>query len=321
MLKIGLTYDLQTDAGDERQAEFDPPRTIECVSASLESLGHQVYRIGNAQDLLASIERWRALDLVFNIAEGSGGRCREAWVPALLELLHIPYVGSAPGALAIGLDKVASKRLALGCGVRTPAWMMFTDVEKWDGRVSIRLPAIVKPRYEGSGIGIDEGAVVSDPPALRQRVQWLSERVQQPILVEEFVPSGELTVCVIGNAPPAAYPAIQRPLDPRTRLASHVVPRAQGWEAPIELTPALDAEARGIALKIFTAMGCRDMARIDLRVDADGRCWFLEINPLPSVDPDGSFGLLAEYLGTNYTQIIGRILDAARMRLSIQDPA
>ena len=173
---------------------------------------------------------------------------------------------------------------------------------------------ILKPRWEGSGIGIDEGAVVHDQSSLLRRAQALWSRWPEPLLVEAFIDGGELTVLAIGNDPPTAYPPIQRPIDARTHLACHVVRHCEAWEAPLVLTDELDAQARRAALTIFEAVGCRDMARIDFRVDNDGRLWFLEINPLPSFDPDGTFGLLAESMGLGYAQLIGRILDAAIVR-------
>ena len=318
-MRIGLTYDLQTDPQDARQAEFDPPRTIEALRGALEALGHQVVPLGNASALLEQRQLLNTVDLVFNIAEGSHGRCREAWVPALLECLNVPYVGSGPAALALGLDKHLSKRVAISCGVPTPRWAVVEDPATWGGMSDIRFPAIVKPRYEGSGLGIDEGAVVGDAAALAARLRQQDDRAQQPLLVEEFIGHGELTVCLIGNDPPEAYPAIQRPLDPVSRLACHVAPSSgQAWDAPLELTDALDDEARRLAVAMFQAVGCRDMARVDLRVDAAGGVWFLEINPLPSFDPQGSFGLLADYLSVGYHDLIGRIMEAARMRLARQ---
>jgi D-alanine-D-alanine ligase len=153
--------------------------------------------------------------------------------------------------------------------------------------------------------------------ALRARVEWAIERFHQPCLVEEFIPFGELTVLLIGNNPPQALPAIQRPLDPATRLSCHVArqPNATAWLCPLDLTSALDAAARDMATTMFGVLGCHDMARVDLRVDEAGAVYFLEINPLPSFDPEGSLGLLAEYMGTTYKHLVGRILDAALHRL------
>src|SRR5687767_6517510 len=114
-MDIGLVFDLQTDPFDERQAEYDPPATIEALSGALRSLGHRVVSLGGPAQLMAA--PLDDLDLVFNIAEGgiagSGlGRCREAWAPAILEQRGMPYVGSGPATLAISLDKVRCKQIA-----------------------------------------------------------------------------------------------------------------------------------------------------------------------------------------------------------------
>jgi D-alanine-D-alanine ligase len=354
-MRIGLTYDLQTDPTDERQAEFDPPATLEAVRQALEALGHDVIRLGAAQELVRDVSRLARVELVVNLAEGAHGRCREAWVPTLLELAGVPYVGSDPLALSLGLDKVMAKRLAVAQGIPTPRWISVERLTQLPAELLLELPVIVKPRWEGSGRGIDAGAVVHTSGALAKRVRWLLARYGQPALVEEFLPAGELTVLVIGNDPPVAYPAIQRPLDPATRLSCHVAmprpwhdpppgrpwsssdeppthrrgrePAAGGghtrgvpvaettWSCPLELDDRLDTQARGIALAMFAALGCRDMARVDLRVDAAGRAQFIEINPLPSVDPEGSLGLLAEHLGLAYADLIAAVLEAACRRL------
>ena len=311
-MRIGLAYDLQTDPRDARQVEHDAPHTIERLCAALQELGHQVVRLGTASELLTSRGWIDDVDLVFNIAEGTHGRNREAWVPTLLELFRVPYVGSDALALSLGLDKAVCKRLARAAGVPTPEWITIARPEELPARLPFSWPVIVKPRAQGSGAGIDAGAVVHDQAGLTHRLRWLFERWPEPMLIEAFIPHGELTVCLMGNTPPTAYPAIQRPLDPRSRLSCHVVPSEdhRTWEAPLTLTESLDAKARDIARRVFETLGCRDLARVDLRVDEQGTVWFLEINPLPSLDPEGSFGLLAEHLGVTYTHLIGRILDA-----------
>ena len=237
-----------------------------------------------------------------------------------VELHDVPYVGSDPLALALGLDKAVCKRLAQAAQIPTPRWVCVEHPRALPAMIPLTFPLIVKPRWEGSGRGIDAGAIVDTHEALVRRIRWLFERCPQPIMIEEFIDGGELTVCLIGNDPPQAYPAIQRPLDCATRLSCHVLPQPLAtWDVPLILDEPLDAQARQIARTMFGLLGCRDMARVDLRVDRQGRPWFLEINPLPSVDPTGSFGLLAEYVGTTYAALIGRILDAALIRLG-SDP-
>lgn len=326
-MRIGLTYDLQTDPTDPWQAEFDPPATLEALQQALESLGHEVVLLGNAEDLLRRLRtsdwsasgplRHLATDVVFNLAEGREGRCREAVVPTLLELLGVPYVGSDPTALAVGLDKLMCKRLAVAEGLLTPRWIGVEEDTALPGRVPLCYPLIVKPRFGGSGFGMDAGAVVESVQALRRRVAWLRGWCRQPLVVEEFIGAGELTVFVIGNHPPQALPPIQRPLDPLTRLSCHLVrSTSETWEAPLTLEEGLEAQACQAAVTMFRAIECRDVARVDLRVDGEGRVHMLEINPLPSFDPAGGLGWLAASLGTSYAALIGRILDATITRHS-----
>lgn len=315
-MRIGLTYDLRTDEADERQAEFDSPETLQALEDALQTLGHGVVRLGGARDLLAAPQRLEEVELVFNLAEGLDGRCREAWVPTLLELHGIPYVGSDPLALSLGLDKVMTKRVAEASGLRTPRWFCVDSPEALPAHLPLECPLIVKPRFEGSGRGIDAGAVVGSHGELRARLGWLFDRCRQPLLIEECIPHGELTVFLIGNESPVAYPAIQRPIDPTSRLSCHVAgATATGWECPLVLDDALEVEARQVARRLFHLIGCRDVARVDLRVDAQGRVYLLEINPLPSYDPHSGLGLLAECLQVSYPELVGRILEAALTRL------
>ena len=316
-MRLGLTFDLQTDPADPRQAEFDPPATIAAVQEALTRLGHAVRLLGSAEDVLRRPDQLAGIELVFNIAEGSHGRCREAWAPNALELLGVPYVGSDALALMIGLDKVVCKQLATAAGIATPKWVQIVSPAHAPWTVPFPFPVIVKPRYEGSGRGIDAGAVVHDAAALRRRVEWLYQECRQPMLIEQFIPDGELTVLLIGNDPPEALPAIQRPLDPATGLSCHVVhPAPVDVVHPVVLEERLEAQARRDAVAMFEQLGCRDMARVDFRVDAQGRAYFLEINPLPSFDPQGTIGLLAEHLGLTYADLIGRIVTAASGRLN-----
>ncbi len=315
-MRIGLTYDLQTDPLDERQAEFDPPATITALSGALQALGHGVLPLGGAVQLLHDLGQLREVDLVFNIAEGTDARCRESWVPMLLDLQRVPYVGSDPLALALGLDKAMTKKLAVAEGLRTPHWISLEHPRQLATALPLSFPVIVKPRWEGSGRGIDQEAVVYTRDALSQRVEWLTARCQGPVLLEECIAGGELTVLVIGNDPPIALPPIQRPIDPVSSLSYHVVkPAPSRWDCPLRLDAALETEARRMAVTMFETIGCRDVARVDLRVARNGTLYLLEINPLPSFDPQGSFGLLADSLGTTYAELVGRVLEAALRRI------
>src|SRR2546421_13065939 len=167
-MKIGITYDLKQEDGartgahvvhvsDDFQEEFDSPATIEAIASMLRELGHAVVKLGDGRELL---ERLLAgpPDFVFNIAEGQGiGRAREARVPAVLEMLGIPYTGSDPLTLAVTLDKDCAKRLVQSVGVAVPAWQVFEpgeDPAAFARRYDLPAAAIVKPAWEGSSKGI-----------------------------------------------------------------------------------------------------------------------------------------------------------------------
>lgn len=316
-MRIGLTYDLQTDPAQEHQAEFDPPATLDALTQALRQLGHSVVLLGSASTLAEKPAALAGVDLVFNIAEGSRGRCRESWVPVLLEHWGKPFAGSGATTLALALDKAMTKKLVAASSIPTPPWKQVSDPDAVLTGWLPPFPVIVKPCHEGSGLGVGVDSIITDRQALYAQAERLINRFQQPCLVEEFIAFGELTVFLIGNNPPEALPAIQRPLNPQTRLSCHVAGEAspQSWLCPVAITRELDAQARQMAKAVFELLKCRDMARVDFRVDEAGKLYFLEINPLPSFAPDGSLGLLAEYLGTAYAALVGRILDAAVQRI------
>ena len=320
-MRIGLAYDLQTDPSASAQAEFDPPETLEAIAAALRDAGHAVVPLGGARDLLCwfPAKRLPAVDLVMNLAEGAGSRCREAWAPTLLEVIGVPYTGSDPVALAAALDKVATKRLCVAAGIPTPRWMTVEPGAPCAWPASLRPPLIVKPRYEGSAVGIDPAAIVRDAAALQARVRWVTETFRQPALIEEFIAGGEATVCLIGNDPPEALPPILRPIDPISGLAWHASRATAAAQAtvPVDLTPPLERALQQAAVAVFELLGCRDVARVDFRIDAQGRWYVLEINPLPNWSPTDSFGLLGESLGIGHAGMIRRLVVAAAARCGL----
>ena len=320
-MRIGFTYDLQTDPHDPWQGEYDPPATVEAITRALSEAGHAVVPLASAAALLRALAHRTAIlpvDVVFNIAEGRRGRCRESWVPTLLDLMGVPYTGSGPAALALALDKLTTKQLCYAHGISTPRWLQVAPGARAPSSVSLRFPLIVKPRHEGSAMGIDADAVVHTEAALARRVQWALETFREPVLIEEFIVGGEATVCVIGNDPPEALPVIARPIEPRTGLAWHAVtasqPEATTATVSVALTTALEATLQRSAVEVFTLIGCRDLARVDFRITPTGDAFFLEINPLPNLSPSDCFGLMSEYLGMGYAGMIQQILAVAIAR-------
>ena len=170
-------------------------------------------------------------DLVLNFAEGSGaGRSREARVPAVLEMLDIPYTGSDPLTLAVTLDKDCAKRLVAASGVATPAWALFDGDESTvtEALARVPMPWIVKPAFEGSSKGILTTNLIHDRSGVVETLTELFEHYRQPVLIEEFIVGDELTVGLVGNRPPEVL-GIMRvlPAQRRAGRAVHLQPRGQ----------------------------------------------------------------------------------------------
>src|SRR5262249_27164036 len=173
----------------------------------LRDLGHEPIELGNGPAMVRRLLD-DPLDFVFNFAEGQGiGRSREARVPAILETLGIPYTGPDPFTAAVTLDKHAAKALVLAAGVKAPAGATCEsnhDLEAITSSRTFPYPCIVKPAWEGSSKGVRGKCIVDTPAELADFVRSHWRAYRQPMIVEEYIAGDELTVGVIGNAPPQA---------------------------------------------------------------------------------------------------------------------
>jgi D-alanine-D-alanine ligase len=325
-MKIGISYDLKAvlpdsaNLPDDFQEEFDSPVTIEAIAAVLRGLGHEVQLLGDGRELLERLLH-DPPEFVFNIAEGHGiGRSREARVPAVVEMLGIPYTGSDPLTLAATLDKDVAKRLVQSAGVRVPRWCVIEPKHDLGSLTALsRLPytGIVKPAWEGSSKGIRGKCVVDSVEEMVEAVSALRQAHPQPILVEEYICGEELTVGIVGNDKPHVIGILRVvPNQPDERFVySLEVKRDYRNQVRYECWPASRAEAvADAALQVYQTLGCRDVARIDFRLQ-DGVPFFLEVNPLPGLNPESSdLVILARLAGWSYEQLIKSILHAAVAR-------
>jgi D-alanine-D-alanine ligase len=330
-MKVGITYDLKTDepAGlpDDLQEEFDSPATVEAIAEAIALLGHDVEMLGDGRAL---IERLLAdpPDFVFNFAEGQGvGRSREARVPALLEMLGIPYSGSDPLALAVTLDKDCAKRLVASAGVPVPLGIVVPAGESLTREQLARcvFPAIVKPAWEGSSKGIRQRSVVDRADDLPEMLTSLGRDYRQPILVEEYIEGDELTVGIVGNQP-ARLLGVMRVL-PRQAGERFIYSldvkrdfeRLVRYECPANLPAAVHERVQQAALAAYQVLGCRDLARVDFRL-RDGKAYFLEVNPLPGLNPQTSdLVILSRLAGWSHRQLVQAIFEAALNRCALTE--
>jgi D-alanine-D-alanine ligase len=330
-MRIGITYDLKvedagrpparTDLPDDLQEEFDSPATVEAIASVLRGLGHHVEKLGDGRELLGQLLA-APPEFVFNIAEGQGiSRSREARVPAVLEMLGIPYSGSDPLTLAATLDKDCARRLVASEGVLVPKGVVLAPDDD-SARVhaaKLPYPVIVKPAWEGSSKGIRNKCLVECAAHLEEVIDSLRRGYQQPILVEEFIEGEELTVGVIGNAPPRILGTLRVvPLvAPRHFIYSLEVKRDFRRQVRYECPSLPERVATAVeqsALTAFRILGCRDVSRIDFRL-RDGKPYFLEVNPLPGLNPETSdLVILAQLCGWSHARLIESILQSALTR-------
>jgi len=329
-MRIGLAYDLKIavpldKAGPEDALEeYDSKETVELIAAALTAAGHSVVMLGGGGEFLDNIRR-EPVDIVFNIAEGRGNsRSRESQVPGVLEMLGIPYTGSDAHCLTVCLDKPLAKKLVAAEGVATPQWQLITDEEDL-GKIAweqFPFPAIVKPAYEGSSKGIRLSSVVENREQLIKEVSRLLEDYRQPVMVEEFISGDEVTVGIIGNAPPRLVGMMR--VVPRKKeghfIYSLEVKRDYlnlvDYECPPKLADEINERIALASLKVFKCLSCRDFARVDFRVSPDGVPYFLEINPLPGLGSYSDLVIMALKLGWTHQGLIQAVLEAALKRCS-----
>jgi D-alanine-D-alanine ligase len=328
-MKIGLAYDLKesvistSGCPEDALEEYDSPETVKALAAALETLGHSVVKLGGGREFIANILQ-NNVDFVFNISEGLGNqRSREAQIPAILEMLDIPYSGSDPQCLAICLDKALTKRLVTTAGIRTPEWQLVKDHNQLKAIPfdNLPLPAFVKPAYEGSSKGIRLGSRAETETQITETAAELLEQYRQPVIVEEFIAGDEVTVGIVGNSP-AKVLGIMRVVAKKKRphfIYSLEVKREWeqlvDYECPASLESNVLDEITVSSLKAFNVLGCRDFARLDFKLSPEGMPYFLEINPLAGLNPKSSdLSIMAYKLGWTYQAIISAILNAALQR-------
>ncbi|MDP9204052.1 MAG: D-alanine--D-alanine ligase [Gemmatimonadota bacterium] len=313
-------------------AEWDSPTTIAAVESALSRLG-KVVRLEATEDFPERLRQARP-DIVFNIAEGFHGVNREAHVPAICEFFGIPYSGSDPFTLSLCLDKARTKETLTFHGIPTPSFAVVerpADLEKVG---KLALPLFVKPLHEGSSKGITDGNLCWDRPQLLRQTKFLLENYNQPVIVEEYLPGKEFTCAVLGNGREArVLPIVGMNFEalPKGALPIYSFDAKFVWDrpekpleifqCPARITRELQASIERVTLDAFRVLGCRDWARIDVRLDAAGVPNVLEVNPLPGILPDPAdnscLPKAARAAGIGYEELIQSCLRYAAARQGV----
>jgi len=277
-------------------------------------------------------ERIRTLrpDIVFNIAEGLNGVSREAQVPAILDMLGIPYSGSDPLTLALCLDKSRTKEVLGYHRVPTPKFLLVSEMDQLRG-IEISLPAMVKPVHEGSSKGIFDASLARTAHGLAAAVEKILVEYQQPAIVEEYLPGREFTVGILGNGPDIhVLPVVEINFSSLPEGVNPIYSYEAKWlwdtienpldiyECPARLEPELAREIDSVCRRAYGVLRCRDWSRIDVRLDAAGRPAIIEVNPLPGILPNPAdnscLPKAAREAGIPYNELIQSALGYAAIR-------
>lgn len=324
--KVGLAYNVQRGVRpdvEDWEAEYDSMEVVMDIKQSIESGGHGVVLMEAVPEKFIPALLSEKVDIVYNFAEGTFGRAREAQVPAILSFYGIPYTGSDATTLAICLDKALTKQVLLTKDVRTPRFQVIRSVDE-KLRKNMRFPLILKLNAEGSSKGISDTGLVHDMAEYRREIERLFATYNEPVLVEEYIKGREFTIGVLQEGDKyKVLPIMEIHFKHGKEFYSYKVKKNSDYyvdyTCPAKIEPALERKLVSMAVKVCKTLDIKDVARIDLRVSQeDGNAYFLEINPLPGmVRGFSDLPRIAEAAEYTYEELVLHILENAMKRYGV----
>jgi D-alanine-D-alanine ligase len=322
-MKVAIIYNKDVSKVINRfgmqNKEIYNPNTVKKVAKCLEDGGHNVdiidgdmHVIERISDFMPQVVEGEKMGIVFNMAYGIQGESRYTHIPSMLEMLGIPYVGSSPAGHALALDKVVTKMILQQHNLPTPDFWVFNDPESVTDNVIF--PVIVKPKMESVSFGLK---IVDNYEDLKEAVKYIVTEFEQSALVEQFIPGREFAVGLLGNNPVEAFPILEIDLenDPNgIQTVDHKKKEPRNKICPADLPKELVDEITKVSVDAFKALQLRDFARVDIRMDSEGKIYILELNSMASLGATGSYPHAALVAGYNYTALVNKMLDVAVLR-------
>ncbi len=340
-IKIAVVYNeaqpdmyRKTSEPEPRELEFKtyfdvdkttPMEEFEYIVKKLESVGFKAYslNIKDNLDLMLKNLKEEKPDTIFNFVEIYKDNPRlEMNVVGLFELIGIPYTGAPSMGLANCQNKMLAKRLLSSAGIRIPHFfIVHAKSERYSHK--LKYPLLVKPAFEDASVGIENDSIVSNGVQLRKRIEHVLKQYNQPALVEEFIEGRELNVAVMGDKRLRVLPISEIDFSEMPDHLHNIVSYQAKWDphhesyhktipiCPAHLPKNIEKKAKELAFKAFKVMGCRDYARVDMRLSKDNKLYVLEVNPNPDITEGAGFMRSAHHAGMTYAQALKRIVKFA----------
>lgn len=331
-MRVAVLYNLfeRLQKGEEGDvlAEDGVLEEIGAVEEALSALGHESFVLAVQKEVFSIIHWLREIDpdVVFNLCESVyGNSCLEMNVPALLELMRLPYTGSPPLTLGLCQDKAKVKDILLSRGIPTPRYKVF---ERATTRIKSHLfPVIVKPVHEDGSLGISVQSVVYNEDALIERIDYIIKKYEQAALVEEFVDGREVNVSLVeANGQVKVLPLSEIDYSDFPEGVPRICDYQAKWVTessqyqrtkplcPAPLEWVLAKQVEHIATKTFRILGCRDYARVDVRIDREGRIYVIDVNPNPDISPQSGMVRAMKAGAMSYPEFVQILLERALQR-------
>ncbi|NGZ04306.1 MAG: D-alanine--D-alanine ligase [Nitrospira sp. WS238] len=307
--------------GDVKTVEW---RTEYDVVSTLKKLGHEVYPLGVKSDLdviQSAIEQWKP-DIAFNLLEEFDGvAIYDQHVVSYLELLHLPYTGSNPRGLMLARDKVLTKKVLAFHKIPFPKFIEVPQGRMVKRPKPLTFPLIVKSATEEASLGISQASIVTDDEKLAERVAFVHHSVGSGALIEQYIEGRELYVGIIGNGQLQVLPVWELIMDKLPDDAKRIATERVKWSRKYQIKYGIISkeaddladhktqEIQGLAKRVYRALGLSGYARIDMRMDAEGRLYVLEANPNPQIAEDEDFADSAKKVGYQYKDLLQELLN------------
>ena len=292
----------------------------QAIKSVLEAGGHKVTLLEANQDLEEKLQNIQP-DFAFNCSIKIDSQNEASYAPGVLKKQGIPFTGSGGIACLDAFEKDHTKKILKKARIRTPRAVVVQDGEHFSLPETLAFPLFVKPVKGGCSYGIGRKNLIRDLAGLRKKLPEIYRQVRQPLLLEEFLSGREFTLGVLGNRTVRVLPIMEfrySHLDDRefrTYDLKMIHYDEEELRCPADLDEKTRAEMEAMALETYRAIGCRDYARVDIRMNAAGKPYVLEVNALPNLVPNtSSYAIMANKAGIPFKDLIQEIMKIAAKR-------